>query len=158
YVKLHDRVGRIADSLEYAYVAFPRERFEAPVLAELEALAPSTVELDDERVVVEHVYIERRMTPLDVYLASVDEARAREAIAEYGQAVKDLAGANIFPGDLLLKNFGVTRYGRVVFYDYDELCEVTDCRFRHIPRPRDDDEETRGEPWFNVEPNDVFPE
>jgi isocitrate dehydrogenase kinase/phosphatase len=158
FVKLHDRVGRMADSLEYAHVAFPRARFEKPLVDELLSLAPSQVKLEDERLVIEHVYIERRMTPLDLFLATADEPRAREAIVEYGHAIKDLAGANIFPGDLLLKNFGITRYGRVVFYDYDELCELTECRFRRFPTPRTDDEEMSSEPWFSVEPNDVFPE
>lgn len=158
FVKLHDRVGRMSDTLEYAHVAFPRSRLDPSVIEELERLAPSSIEHEGDHVVVRHMYIERRLVPLDVYLKTADEAHMRAAIREYGATLKDLAGANIFPGDLLLKNFGLTRYGRVVFYDYDELCEVTDCRFRTLPRPHDDDEEMRAEPWFTVEPNDVFPE
>jgi isocitrate dehydrogenase kinase/phosphatase len=158
FVKLHDRVGRMADSLEYAHVAFPRARFAKPVVDEFVAFAPSQVEVEGDQLVIEHVYIERRMTPLDLYLATADDAHARDAIVEYGHAIKDMAGANIFPGDLLLKNFGITRYGRVVFYDYDELCELARCRFRTLPRARSDDEEMSSEPWFSVEPNDVFPE
>lgn len=158
FVKLHDRVGRMADSLEYAHVAFPRERFEKPLLDELGALAPSALELEGDQVVIDHVYIERRMTPLDLYLETADEPKMRAAVREYGQAIKDLAGANIFPGDLLLKNFGVTRFGRVVFYDYDELSELTDCRFRRMPTPRSDEDEMSAEPWFSVDPSDVFPE
>jgi isocitrate dehydrogenase kinase/phosphatase len=96
--------------------------------------------------------------PLDVYLGEVDAMRAAEVISEYGTTIKDLAAANIFPGDLLLKNFGLTRFGRVLFYDYDEICELTDCRFRRMPKPRTDEEEMAAEPFFNVEPNDVFPE
>ncbi len=157
-VKKADRVGRMADTLEYAHVAVPRERFDARVIAELESVAPSAIEAKGDRVVVEHLYTERRLVPLDLWLQGADEEKLREAIGEYGQAIKDLAGANIFPGDLLLKNFGVTRYGRVVFYDYDEIALVTDCRFRALPRARDDEEEMSGEPWFNVEPGDVFPE
>ena len=158
FVKLHDRVGRMSDTLEYADVAFPRSRLDATVISELESLAPSNIEDYGDRIVVKHMYIERRLAPLDVYLKDAGDARTRSVIREYGNALKDLAGANIFPGDLLLKNFGVTRYGRVVFYDYDELCEVTDCRFRTFPRARDDEEEMSAEPWFNVEPGDVFPE
>ncbi len=109
-------------------------------------------------VELKHVYTERRMTPLNLYLREVDSDKARDAVLDYGQAVKDLAATNIFPGDMLLKNFGVTRHGRVVFYDYDELCLVTDCNFREIPQPRDYDEEMASEPWFHVSPNDVFPE
>jgi len=158
FVKLHDRVGRMTDTLEYAHVSFPRERLDDALVAELEALAPSTVEHTDDSLVLKHFYIERRLVPLDVYLHEVDAMRAAEAINEYGHTIKDLAAANIFPGDLLLKNFGLTRFGRVLFYDYDELCELTDCRFRRLPQARTHDEEMAAEPFFNVEPNDVFPE
>jgi isocitrate dehydrogenase kinase/phosphatase len=57
-----------------------------------------------------------------------------------------------------LKNFGVTRTGRVIFYDYDELCLVTDCNFRDIPPASSDAEEMSAEPWFYVGERDVFPE
>ncbi len=157
-VKKADRVGRMADTLEYAHVALPRSRFAPGVLEELRSVAASSLVDEGDRVVVQHMYTERRLQPLDLWLAGADEARLREGIAEYGQAIKDLAGANVFPGDLLLKNFGVTRYGRVVFYDYDEIALVTDCRFRAMPRPRDDADELAAEPWFHVEPGDVFPE
>lgn len=158
FVKLNDRVGRMADTLEYAHVAFPLDRLDGALVEELEKLAPSILERDGDRLVLRHLYIERRLVPLDVYLRKVDETRQRAAIDEYGKALKDLAAANIFAGDLLLKNFGITRYGRVIFYDYDELCELTECRFRTMPRARDDDEEMAGEAWFNVEKGDVFPE
>jgi isocitrate dehydrogenase kinase/phosphatase len=159
FVKQHDRVGRMADTLEFAHVAFPRHRLDPALLAELLRVAPKTVEVAGDQVIIEHLYIERRLTPLDLFLATVDdEKRIGEALGEYGNAIRELANANIFPGDLLLKNFGVTRYGRVVFYDYDELCELTECRFRRMPKPRDDDDEMSSEPWFNVEKNDIFPE
>lgn len=158
FVKLHDRVGRMSDTLEYAHVAFPRARFDDALVEEIRRLAPSCLEDDGETIVIRHFYIEGRLTPLDVYLREENAMRAAEAINDYGNALRELAGANIFPGDLLLKNFGLTRYGRIVFYDYDELAEITDCRFRTIPRPRADDEEMSAEPHFNVEPADVFPE
>jgi isocitrate dehydrogenase kinase/phosphatase len=157
-VKEHDRVGRLADTLEYKHVFFPVSRFSPALLAELSRLCAGSVEIDGDRLVVRHLFIERRMTPLDIALASADDAGKLALISEYGRALKELAGANIFPGDLLLKNFGVTRYGRVVFYDYDELCLLTDCRFRSVPRARSYDEEVSSEPWFSVGPNDVFPE
>ena len=160
FVKQHDRVGRMADTLEFADVAFPSDRLDPELLSELQKLAPSQLEIvpGSDQVVIRHLYIERRLTPLNLYLENADEAHVREAITEYGNAVRELAGANIFPGDLLLKNFGVTRYGRVVFYDYDELCELTECRFRRIPTPRDDEDEMRSDPWFLVDKNDIFPE
>lgn len=158
FVKLADRVGRMSDTLEYAHVAFPIDRLDAALVEELEKLAPSLLERDGDQLVIRHLYIERRLVPLDVYLRDADATRQRAAIDEYGRALKELAGANIFAGDLLLKNFGLTRYGRVVFYDYDELCELTDCRFRSLPTARDHAEEMSSEAWFNVEKHDVFPE
>ncbi len=160
FVKQHDRVGRMADTLEFADVAFPKSRLDPELVAELERLAPSQLEVaaGSDQVVIRHLYIERRLTPLNLYIEHADDERVRDALTEYGNAIRELAGANIFPGDLLLKNFGVTRYGRVVFYDYDELCELTDCRFRRMPTPRDDEDEMRSDPWFFVEKNDIFPE
>lgn len=161
-VKYHDRVGRMADTLEYSNVALPLARFEPALVDELQRVAASAVEIDGEQLVIRHVYIERRMTPLDLYCreaeAQGDESRLRACVHDYGAAIKELASANIFPGDMLPKNFGVTRYGRVVFYDYDEIAPLTECRFRRLPAAATSDEETAGEPWFSVEPNDVFPE
>ncbi|MDP3153390.1 MAG: bifunctional isocitrate dehydrogenase kinase/phosphatase [Archangium sp.] len=157
-VKYHDRVGRLADALEYSQVALPTTRLDPSLLAELKQLAPSQLELDADKLVLKHVYIERRMVPLDVWLHGADDAKLKHGLFEFGQAVRELAGANIFPGDLLLKNFGVTRAGRVVFYDYDELAKVTDCTFRKLPTARDDEEDWSGEPWFFVGAHDIFPE
>jgi isocitrate dehydrogenase kinase/phosphatase len=157
-VKYHDRVGRLADTLEYSNVALPMGRFEPSLIEELRRIAASAVEVDGDRLVIRHVYIERRMVPLDVYIRDADPTHLRECVREYGAAVRELASADIFPGDLLLKNFGVTRYGRVVFYDYDEIALITECNFRRLPTARSDDEETSSEPWFSVGPRDVFPE
>lgn len=161
-VKMHDRVGRLADTLEYSDIALPLARFDPALLAEMWRLVPGTLEVDGDRLILRHVYIEQRMIPLDLYLrdagAAGDAVRLRHGVREFGQALRDLAAANIFPGDLLPKNFGVTRYGRVVFYDYDEVAYLTDCVFRHIPRARNEDDEVAGEVWYNVGPNDVFPE
>ena len=109
-------------------------------------------------LVIKHIYIERRMEPLDKYLAHASRRERISAIREYGNAIRDLAGANIFPGDMLKKNFGVTRHGRVVFYDYDEISYITECNFRRIPPPRNFDDEMSELPWYSVEENDVFPE
>ena len=183
-VKQHDRVGRMADTLEYSEVAFPRARFDDELIAELEKFAPSQLEISDRdgdghmEVVIKHIYIERRMIPLNIYLQEAfdvglgdgssdpqpgsDSARAlaqvERGVVEYGNAIKDLVAANIFPGDMLWKNFGITRGGKVVFYDYDEIEYITDCNFRKVPQPRNEEEEMSGEVWYNVGPKDVFPE
>ena len=157
-VKTHDRVGRMADTLEYTNVAFPRGRFEPALIEELKRECASVVEEDGEVLVIKHLYIERRMIPLNIYLADATPQQLEHAVIEYGHAIKDLVAANIFPGDMLWKNFGVTRHGKVVFYDYDEIEYITDCNFRRVPEPRNEEEEMSGEVWYSVGPHDVFPE
>ncbi|HEX6137053.1 MAG TPA: bifunctional isocitrate dehydrogenase kinase/phosphatase [Casimicrobiaceae bacterium] len=157
-VKHHDRAGRMTDTLEYSGVAIPRGRFTDALLAELETAIPSQLEHDGDHVIIRHVYIERRLKPLNLYLEGADDGAKTRVVREYGNAIKDLAAINIFAGDLLFKNFGVTRYGRVVFYDYDEIEYLTDCRFRRIPPPPPGIDEMSGEIWYPVGPRDVFPE
>ncbi|MDG9929674.1 MULTISPECIES: bifunctional isocitrate dehydrogenase kinase/phosphatase [unclassified Pseudomonas] len=158
-VKSVDRVGRMADTQEFSDFRFPLAKFDPECLAELLEVAPSTVEIENGgTVLIRHCWTERRMTPLNIYLEHANEAQVREALEDYGLAIKQLAAANIFPGDMLLKNFGVTRHGRVVFYDYDEISYLTEVNFRRIPPPRYPEDEMSGEPWYSVGPNDVFPE
>ncbi len=175
-VKQHDRVGRMADTLEYSDVAFPLSRFEPELIEEIKKFAPSQLEIaasgsnGEPEVIIKHCYIERRMIPLNIYLQEAfdvlqvnrNDPRARaqlnQAVVEYGNAIKDLVAANIFPGDMLWKNFGITRHGKVVFYDYDEIEYITDCNFRRVPEPRNEEEEMSGEVWYTVGPKDVFPE
>ncbi|MFL6660372.1 MAG: bifunctional isocitrate dehydrogenase kinase/phosphatase, partial [Massilia sp.] len=161
-VKNHDRVGRMADTLEYSNVAFPLERFSEELIAELMHHAPSLVEFEQDRIILRHLYIERRMVPLNMFLSNAEQAGKDDLIehgvVEYGNAIKELVAANIFPGDMLYKNFGVTRHGRVVFYDYDEIEYITDCHFRSIPEPRNEEDEMAAEPWYPIGKHDVFPE
>jgi isocitrate dehydrogenase kinase/phosphatase len=177
-VKQHDRVGRMADTLEYSEVAFERARFEDELIEEIRRFAPSQLEISDrdgdgrEEVIIKHLYIERRMIPLNIYLqeafdalqggdaaaAQAAQQQIERAVVEYGNAIKDLVAANIFPGDMLWKNFGVTRNGKVVFYDYDEIEYLTDCNFRKVPAARSEEDEMSGEIWYAVGPKDVFPE
>ena len=154
----HDRAGRLIDAQEFEHLQFDRQRFSEALLSELLTTASRTVSLRGDHVVIQHLYAERRLTPLDLHLARASEEEARQAVLDYGQAIRDLAATNIFPGDILLKNFGVTRHGRVVFYDYDELALLTDCRFRDLPPPRWPEQELDAEPWYYVGPNDLFPE
>ncbi|WP_374485519.1 bifunctional isocitrate dehydrogenase kinase/phosphatase [Zoogloea sp.] len=157
-VRQVDRVGRMADTLEFSNVALPRSRFHPELIVQLKELAPSVVEEDGDTLVIKHLYIERRMTPLNLYLSKATDQQIDEAVREYGQAISELAIANIFPGDMLWKNFGVTRYGRVVFYDYDEIEYMTDCNFRKIPPAPNEEMEMSGEPWYSAGPRDIFPE
>ncbi|GGO88666.1 isocitrate dehydrogenase kinase/phosphatase [Marinobacterium nitratireducens] len=161
-VKRHDRVGRMADTQEFTNFLFPRERFSPELIEELQQVAASSIQLDDDVITIKHLWTERRMTPLNLYiddaLARKDEEAVFHAINEYGKAIKQLAAANIFAGDMLFKNFGVTRHKRVVFYDYDEIMYLTDCKFRRIPEPLYPEQEMSGEPWYSIGVNDVFPE
>jgi isocitrate dehydrogenase kinase/phosphatase len=154
----HDRVGRLIDAQEYRHLRFPRAQFEPALLDELLSECRESVSADGQDIVVHHCYVERRLRPLNLYVKEMPEDVALAAVLDYGQAIKDLARSNIFPGDLLLKNFGATRHGRAIFYDYDELCLVSDCRFRKLPEPRNDEEEMHHGAWYYVADNDVFPE
>ncbi len=157
-VKYHDRVGRLADTLEYSNVAIDIDRVDPELLQELRKSAAGSIEETGDKLIIRHIYIERRMEPLDQYLAQVTGTKRRRAIRDFGQSIRDLVGANIFPGDMLKKNFGVTRNERVVFYDYDEICYITDCNFRRIPPARSYEDEISDTPWYSIGQNDVFPE
>ncbi len=163
-VKQHDRVGRMADTLEFSNVAFPLARFEDELVEELKKFCPSVLEISDRdgdgqtELILKHLYIERRMIPLNIYLQEASPEQLAHAVVEYGNAIKDLVAANIFPGDMLWKNFGVTRHGKVVFYDYDEIEYLTDCNFRRVPPARNEEDEMSGEVWYAVNKGDVFPE
>jgi isocitrate dehydrogenase kinase/phosphatase len=158
FVMLHDRVGRLADVQAYEHLEFARDQFVPEVLEALLRVAARTVHVRGDSVVIDHLYTERRVTPLNLYLQDVDREAAVEAVIDCGEAIKDLAAADIFPGDMLVKNFGVTRHGRVIFYDYDELGTLGEFNFRTLPKPRDEFEMMSAEAWFYVAPGDVFPE
>jgi isocitrate dehydrogenase kinase/phosphatase len=157
-VKEIDRVGRMADALEFRNLALRRDRFAPELLDELLGVASRTVWIDGENVIVGHCYVERRLTPLNLYLAAATPEELDEGVREYGDAIRDLAIANVFPGDMLWRNFGLDRHGRVSFYDYDEIEYLTDCTFRAIPPPPNPEAEMADEPWYRVGPLDVFPE
>lgn len=157
FVFRHDRAGRLVDAQEFKRLSFDKRRFSDKLLKALVEGCSLNCQVDGDTLLIEHLYIERRLTPLNIFLRESDAESAANAVIDYGQAIRDLASSNIFAGDLLPKNFGVTRHGRVIFYDYDEVCSITDCRFREFPRGDDIDEMRAGE-WFYVAPNDVFPE
>jgi isocitrate dehydrogenase kinase/phosphatase len=154
----HDRAGRLVDAQVFEHLKFDECCFAPELLVELQREAAQTVRVENGNVIVDHAYVERRVTPLNIYLQEADEEACRKVVCDFGCAIKDLAVSNIFPGDILLKNFGVTRHGRVVFYDYDELCPLTSCTFRKLPQSSNYDDEMASEPWFYVDENDVFPE
>jgi len=157
-VSRHDRIGRMADTQEFDNLIFPLDRFSDELIQELLKVAASQIEIRDDKLVIKHLYTERYMTPLNIYLQSASDEEMYSAMEEYGNCIKQLAAANIFPGDMPLKNFGVTRHGRVVFYDYDEIAFLTDCNFRRIPEPKNEQEEMQSGPWYTVGPDDIFPE
>lgn len=157
-VKRWDRAGRMADTQEFKNLVFERARFSEELMEELYETCPSQLQISGTALIIKHCYVERRMTPLNLYLQDATDQEVDDVMNDYGKSIKELAAANIFPGDMLLKNFGVTRHGRVVFYDYDEIQPLLECNFRRIPPPRDEYEEMSGQPWYSVGPNDVFPE
>jgi isocitrate dehydrogenase kinase/phosphatase len=154
----HDRAGRLVEAHEFEHLRIPRKRFAPALLESLRRDAAQIVHLEGDDVLIDHAYVERRIRPLNIFFREADDIASAAAGHDYGQAIKDLAASNIFPGDLLTRNFGVTRRGRVVFYDYDELCFLTDCNFRELPQAKTYEEEMSAEPWFSVRENDIFPE
>lgn len=154
----HDRAGRLVEAQEFEHLRFHRRRFDPDLLEELLGAASRNVRIDGESVVVDHCYVERRVTPLDLYVQQEDEEAGRLAVIDYGAAIGELARTGVFPGDLLLKNFGVTRHGRVVFYDYDELTLLEEVNFRDMPVSADIEDDMAEQPWFGVGVDDVFPE
>jgi len=157
-VKRWERGGRMADTQEFNNLAFDRRRFSDELMEELKREVPSLIEEHGHALILKHVYVERKMIPLNLYIQDCTDEQLYSVMDEYGNAIKQLAAGNLFPGDMLLKNFGVTRHGRVVFYDYDEICPLTDCNFRHLPQAQTEEQAFASQPWYRVEPNDIFPE
>lgn len=153
-----DRAGRLVDAQAFEYLEFSRDLFSEELLAELATSCTQTATIGEKTVVISHAYVQRRVIPLDIYVRDAHESAACAAVCDYGQSIKDMASSNIFPGDMLLKNFGVTRHGRVVFYDYDELCLLEECTFRRLPPSARYEDDLAAEPWFHVNPHDIFPE
>ena len=157
-VSRSDRIGRMADTQEFDDLIFPLDRFSDALVKELQEVAGSQIEIRGDKLLIRHLYTERYMTPLNIYLETASQEEMESAMEEYGNCIKQLAAANIFPGDMPLKNFGVTRHGRVVFYDYDEICYLTDVQFRALPINNHENASMGQEPWFEVGEFDVFPE
>lgn len=157
-VKRWERGGRMADTQEFNNLAFDRRRFSDALMDELRREVPSLLEERGNTLIIKHCYVERKMTPLNLYVQDCSPEQLRSVMDEYGTAIKQLAAGNLFPGDMLLKNFGVTRHGRVVFYDYDEICALTDCNFRELPEPLTDDQLYADHPWYSVAAFDIFPQ
>lgn len=157
FVKQADRVGRLADTHEFRYLAFDLSRFSDELLTQMHLDIAGSMAIANKALILKHVYVERKMTPLNLYINQCNTTQLSEVMNDYGKAIKDLAGANIFPGDMLMKNFGVTRWGRVIFYDYDEICPLTDCQFRALPTSQSSFEELSSESYFDVAENDIFP-
>ncbi|TNG01117.1 MAG: bifunctional isocitrate dehydrogenase kinase/phosphatase [Gammaproteobacteria bacterium] len=157
-IKQRDRVGRMSDAWEFSYTAFPIDRFTNELIEKLKSEVGEQVIIEEDKLIIKHLFIERRLEPLNLYLKHADYSGVANAIRDYGNAISEIAAAGLFPGDLLIKNFGITRYGRVIFYDYDEVVPIGQCNFRHIPEPRFPEDEFAAEPWYSVGPDDVFPE
>ncbi|MBB1288010.1 bifunctional isocitrate dehydrogenase kinase/phosphatase [Pseudoalteromonas sp. SR43-6] len=157
FVKQADRVGRLVDTHEFRYLAFDLSRFSDELLEQMKSQIGSSIVISGKALILKHVYVERKMTPLNLYINQCDNKTLESVMHDYGKAIKELAGANIFPGDMLMKNFGVTRWGRVVFYDFDEICPLTDCNFREVPQTQNALEELSSNSYFDIAENDIFP-
>lgn len=157
-VSRHDRAGRLVEAQRFVDLRLPVGIFDPELLDELTSDASRTVGIDRDQVAIATVYVERKVTPLDIFVREASFDDANSAIVDYGTAIKNLAASNIFPGDMLLKNFGVTNRGRVVFYDYDEIGLITEQHFRRFPQSSDPFDDLSETPSYGIGPHDVFPE
>ncbi|MEX2513698.1 MAG: bifunctional isocitrate dehydrogenase kinase/phosphatase [Cyclobacteriaceae bacterium] len=157
-VGLHDRVGRMADTHEFENFQLPLDRMDPDLIKELKNTTNSLLDIKSDTLIIKHLYIERRLVPLNLYLEECNLADARHIVDEYANAILQMAKANIFPGDMMIKNFGVTRQKRVIFYDYDEIEFLVDMNFRVKPKPKTYEQIYAAEPWYEIDKNDVFPE
>ncbi|MEN2282520.1 bifunctional isocitrate dehydrogenase kinase/phosphatase [Algoriphagus sp. SE2] len=157
-VSLHDRVGRMADTHEFEYFKIPKERISPELIQELRNTTNSLLRFTDTHMVFKHLYTERKMEPLNLYLEHCGTEEGKKVVEDYGRAILQLAQANIFPGDMMTKNFGLTRQKRVIFYDYDEIEFLTDMNFRVKPKAETYEQIYAPEPWYSIAKNDVFPE
>ncbi|UZD23696.1 bifunctional isocitrate dehydrogenase kinase/phosphatase [Algoriphagus halophytocola] len=157
-VSLHDRVGRMADTHEFEYFSIPLDRVSEELMIELRKTTNSLLKIDGDQLVIKHLYTERKMEPLNMFLEHCDTEDGIRAVKGYGRAILQLAQANIFPGDMMTKNFGLTRQRRVIFYDYDEIEFLTDMNFRAKPKAETYEQIYASEPWYDIAKNDVFPE
>jgi isocitrate dehydrogenase kinase/phosphatase len=156
-VSLHDRVGRMADTHEFEYLSLPLDRISPELISELRNTVNSLIEFRENKLVLKHLYTERRMEPLNLFLEHCSKEEGVKASIDYGRAILQLAQANIFPGDMMTKNFGLTRQKRVIFYDYDEIEFLTEMNFRHKPKAETYEQIYAPEPWYSIAKNDVFP-
>lgn len=147
-----DRAGRMLDSLTYKNLQFDRELFTQEIIDEITQRAPSEIKMDENKVVLNHVYVQRKVIPLNIYLKEHenDPEEVKRVLEDWGFCIKGLAVAGIWVGDFKSKNFGVTSTGRIVSFDYDELRELDHLEFEKQPRwhslPSADDEESYASP------------
>lgn len=157
-VSLHDRVGRMADTHEFEYFKIPLKRVSSELMKELRNTTNSLLQIKEDYLILKHLYTERKMIPLNIFLETCTVEEGKRAVEDYGRAILQLAQANIFPGDMMTKNFGLTRQKRVIFYDYDEIEFLGDMNFREKPKAENYEQIYAAEPWYEIKKNDVFPE
>lgn len=157
-VSQHDRVGRMADTHEFEYFKIPLNRISTELMKELRNTTNSLLQVSGDQLIIKHLYTERKMIPLNIFLETCTEEEGKRAVEDYGRAIFQLAQANVFPGDMMTKNFGLTRQKRVIFYDYDEIEFLVDMNFREKPKPETYTQIYASEPWYEIQKNDVFPE
>jgi len=159
FVSNRDRVGRLVDTQEFENVRFKTKRYSKELLHEFEEVAREGVTIREGYVVIHHLYLQRKVTPLPMYFQQEENTNAiRQVVIDFGYFIKDLAATGLFPGDLFNTwNYGVTAGNRVVLYDYDDVMPLEDAQFRHKPGPMDEYEELNPEEeWIVAEPTDFF--
>ena len=132
-----DRVGRMVDTQEFENMKFKRKRFSSKLLHEFKIAAKDTVTINDDYVIIKHLYLQRKVIPLPLYLEiERDPEVIREVIIDYGYFLQEIAAVGVFPADLFnIWNCGVTSRRRIVLFDYDDIESLLDINFREKPLP-----------------------
>lgn len=158
FVSHRDRAGRMVDTQEFENLRFKKKRFTPALLEEFRLAARGNITITDEYVILHHLYVQRKVVPLPMYFQNEkNPEEIRQVLIDFGYFLKDLAASGVFPCDLFNTwNYGVTHWGRVVLFDYDDVLPIEQITFRVKPEPKNEFEETEPEENRIVATQDDF--
>ena len=132
YSRVHviNRTGSMLDNIIFYRVKLERIWFTNALLEELLNEASECVTLQGNFLFFRHLIVQRRLTPLPVYLETSSQAESEAAVINLGHCIKNNMAANIFNKDLDARNYGVGVFGGVYLFDYDALEKFTEVKIR----------------------------
>ena len=132
YSRVHqiNRTGSMLDNIIYYNVKLHRDWFSPLLVHELLKDASESVVSYDDSILFKHLIVQRRVTPLPVYLTTASQAEKEKVMVNLGHCIKNNTAANIFNKDLDARNYGVSQYQKIYLFDYDALELFTDVKIR----------------------------